>query len=393
MKRNKTGEVQKTTKPKRQKETKGFQPPRGITFVPLPQSAKKPHGVQWRVDGKRKTRGFPTLEQRDTFARSLAGDVKAAGVDAYRLDESELRDWRAFRAEVGQGADLREIARHWLAHGKEDAPTVTVAVTDFLAAKKSEGISAAAYSHYKKWLGRFSAAFGARQVSSITRDEISPWLATLGLGDVTTHGHFVRVRSLFTWLVNIGKLARNPCNGIKAPKITPEDVEVLTVTDGGKLFAKATADTRELFGRLALESFAGLRFASAQVIAGADIDFAARGIVLPAMKIKTRRRQFIDGLPDNLWSWLEWSKPSAWAMTPRQYLEAKGLAFVRADIPHPRNCLRHSFASYHVAAHKDASRTSVILCHSSPAMLWRHYKGRATEADGLAWFGIVPKIV
>jgi site-specific recombinase XerC len=393
MKRNKTGEVQKTTKPKRQKETKGFQPPRGITFVPLPQSAKKPHGVQWRVDGKRKTRGFPTLEQRDTFARSLAGDVKAAGVDAYRLDEAELRDWRAFRAEVGQGADLREIARHWVAHGKEDAPTVTVAVTDFLAAKKSEGISAAAYSHYKKWLGRFSAAFGARQVSSITRDEISPWLATLGLGDVTTHGHFVRVRSLFTWLVNIGKLARNPCNGIKAPKITPEDVEVLTVTDGGKLFAKATADTRELFGRLALESFAGLRFASASVIAGADIDFAARGIVLPAAKIKTRRRQFIDGLPENLWAWLEWSKPAAWVMTPRQYLEAKSLAFVRADIPHPRNCLRHSFASYHVAAHKDASRTSVILCHSSPAMLWRHYKGRATEADGLAWFGIVPKIV
>lgn len=63
---------------------------------------------------------------------------------------------------------------------------------------------------------------------------------------------------------------------------------------------------------------------------------------------------------------------------------------VRADVPHPRNCLRHSFTSYHVAANKDAARTSVILCHTSPAMLWRHYKGRATEADGLAWFRIVP---
>lgn len=390
MKRNKTGEIQKTTKPERQKTTKGFQPPRGITFVPLPQSAKKPHGVQWRVDGKRKTRGFPTLEQRDAFARSLAGDVKAAGVDAYRLDEAELRDWRAFRAEVGQGADLHEIARHWLAHGKEDAPTVSVAVADFLAAKKSEKITAAALSHYTKWLGRFSAAFGERRVSSISRDEISPWLATLGLGDVTTHGHFVRVRSLFTWLVNAGKLARNPCNGMKPPQITPEEVEVLSVADGAKLFGKARDESRELFGRLALESFAGIRFASAQVITGADIDFTSRGIVLPAAKIKTRRRQFIDGLPDNLWAWLEWSKPSAWSMTPRQYLEAKSLAFVRADIPHPRNCLRHSFTSYHVAANKDAARTSVILCHTSPAMLWRHYKGRATEADGLAWFRIAP---
>ena len=84
MKRDKTGKVQKTTKENLQKATKRFEPPRGIIFVPLPQSAKKPHGVQWRVDGKRKTRGFPTLEQRDTFARSLAGDVKAAGVPARR---------------------------------------------------------------------------------------------------------------------------------------------------------------------------------------------------------------------------------------------------------------------------------------------------------------------
>lgn len=387
---NETVEIQKTTKPKRQKATKGYHPPRGISFVNLPQSAQKPHGVQWRVDGRRITRGFSTIEQRDTFARSLAGDVKATGSGAYRLNESELRAWRAFRAEVGEGADLHEIARHWLAHGKQHEPTISEAIVDFLAAKEAERISAAAYSHYKKWLGRFSAFFGDRRVSTVTGDEILPWLATLGLGDVTTHGHFVRVRSLFAWLVNVGKLAKNPCIGIKAPRVVADDVDLSSISDGAKLFAKAGDKSREVYGRLALEAFAGLRFSTASLIAGADIDFAARGIVLPADKIKTRRRQFIDGLPENLWAWLAWANPAAWCLTPRQYLESKSLAFVRADIPHPRNCLRHSFASYHVALHRDVSRTSVILCHSSPSMLWRHYKGRATEADGAAWFQIMP---
>lgn len=77
-------------------------------------------------------------------------------------------------------------------------------------------------------------------------------------------------------------------------------------------------------------------------------------------------------------------------MTPRQYLEAKSKAFVRARVPHPRNCLRHSFATYHVAANRDVARTAVILCHSSPKMLWQHYKGRGTEADGAAFFLIYP---
>jgi hypothetical protein len=69
----------------------------------------------------------------------------------------------------------------------------------------------------------------------------------------------------------------------------------------------------------------------------------------------------------------------------------KSNARIRAGLPEMRNALRHSFCSYHIAAHKDPSRTSVILCHSSPRMLWRHYRGNATAEDGAAWFQIMPQ--
>jgi integrase len=148
---------------------------------------------------------------------------------------------------------------------------------------------------------------------------------------------------------------------------------------------------RETCGRLALEAFAGLRFSMASQIAPADIDRAAKGISLPAAKHKARKRDYVEGFTPNLWAWLEWSKVDEWKMTPRQYLEAKSSAFDRGDgVPHPRNVLRHSFASYDVAAHGDVGKTATRLSHASPKMLYRHYKGKATQADGVAYFQILP---
>ncbi|ACB75217.1 hypothetical protein Oter_1934 [Opitutus terrae PB90-1] len=64
--------------------------------------------------------------------------------------------------------------------------------------------------------------------------------------------------------------------------------------------------------------------------------------------------------------------------------------FRLAGIQNPGNVLRHSFCSYHVAKHKDAARTAVILCHANPRMLYQHYKGRATAADATKYFQILP---
>src|SRR5262249_25260483 len=152
-----------------------------------------------------------------------------------------------------------------------------------------------------------------------------------------------RVRGLFSWLVICRKLAANPCAGIRAPKLVTDEVEIFTVKQTQTLFERNASEPRELLGRLALEAFAGFRFSSAARIAGSEIKFAERGIVLPALKIKTERREFIDGLPDNLWVWLQWSQPADWVMTPRAYLAAKSLARVRAGLPEVRNALRHSF--------------------------------------------------
>lgn len=54
------------------------------------------------------------------------------------------------------------------------------------------------------------------------------------------------------------------------------------------------------------------------------------------------------------------------------------------------NCLRHSFATYHLAGFKEAKLTAYLMTKTSLQSLQNDYRGRATEADGRAWFEVVP---
>lgn len=56
----------------------------------------------------------------------------------------------------------------------------------------------------------------------------------------------------------------------------------------------------------------------------------------------------------------------------------------------PKNCLRHSFVSYHVALHRDPGKTALLVSHKDQAVLWDHYLGVATAADAGRYFGIQP---
>jgi hypothetical protein len=95
-------------------------------------------------------------------------------------------------------------------------------------------------------------------------------------------------------------------------------------------------------------------------------------------------------LPENLWTWLNAATDESWTLSAKDYERAKSDVFRLSGVVNPGNVLRHSFCSYHVAQHKDAARTAVILCHSSPRMLYQHYKGIATEADAKEYFSITP---
>jgi len=376
-------------------------PPRGIRLIEI-TDRKSCYGVQYRVTGKRKTRSFASREKQIEFAKGIAGDAKQNGLAAFRLDQDEAREWRAFRAQIGAEANLDAVAACWERNHRPAAAALTVAqaVSAYTASKTAEGVSASAIAHYKPIFDRLEEEHAERDVSTIKREEIEAWMNQQDGSHHTRRTRFARVRALFNWLAETARLDRSPFVGMKPPKVPHKEVSILTLKQTRSLFtenaknadgAPITQAQRETLGRVALEAFAGLRNDTAAQIVAAEIQ--PDGLRIPAAKIKTAQPQYLDGLPANLFAWLKWSKPEEWTMTRRQYAEAKADAFTRAKVPHPHNCLRHGFASYHVAAFKEPGKTSVIMCHTSLKLLWAVYRGIATEADGQKVFQIMPPIL
>lgn len=353
--------------------------PRGIRVF-TEQGRKHPHGCQWTVASKRKTRFFEKIGPRDDFAKELAGGAKEHGSAAFTIDAAELLAFRAYKAQ--------QAAR------TGTAPTIAKAVPQYIQAKTAEGLSKAAMSHYASALKKLVEAMGRKPVDLVTREQMAEWSATLEGEDSTRRTMFVRARGLFTWLKFARIIAENPFDGLKPTKVIAKRIVLLSPQDGAKLFKMNAApnvrDHRELCGRMALEAFAGLRYRSAAGIIADDIKFSMKGIELPADNIKTERRKFIQHLPNNLWAWLKWADPTDWKMTARQYLQAKSHAFIRAGIDHPRNCLRKGFATYHLAALGDAGRTAAILCHTNLKKLMEDYNGVADTVSGKKWLAIFP---
>jgi hypothetical protein len=56
----------------------------------------------------------------------------------------------------------------------------------------------------------------------------------------------------------------------------------------------------------------------------------------------------------------------------------------------PNNCLRHSYASYHLALHKNAAELSLELGHVNPHLVFRHYRELVTPQEAAQCWSIMP---
>jgi len=387
---------------KRPPETPTARPPAGMWYEFRPGKAK-PFLARWRRGKVKQQQAFIDEKTRTEFADAWAKARKKNGANVVIVGPDRRAMWEEFDKIVG-GADPIEVARFWQRNHAvlEGSMLTEEACRRYEAAQAGRKLTPDTVSHRELHLKRFLRAFPARPVGTITSTEIGAWLGTLAHPDTkapvaakSRAHHRANVGKLFAWLVVERLVDRNPVDAVPVPdEDDGDDINVLTIEQARILFEK-NRDHLSI-GRLALEAFAGLRYSSAARMAYDDIVFAEKGLILPAKKHKSGKRQYLDGVPANLWAWLAVAPKAGFQVSERSYLDHKRDMFEAAGLKGGtqdeamRNVLRHSFCSYHIAVDKDAARTAVLLTHRSPAMLYRYYRGRASEADGRAYFSIVP---
>jgi integrase len=368
---------------------------------------RRPWEARWWVNRKPRSRFFATEKERDKFVREFNKEIAQHGTEVFQFDKALARRWQTV-TEILPGVDPVEMAEFWLAnHATEGDRTFSEAMQAYLLEMQRAGRDEAYQKQILRALERFSAKYGEKPLRDITSQDISEFIHDLPFQALSKKHYRTYLVGAFKWFIRQEWTQSNPASAVPTPKVHLAEPGILTVAETEALFRANEKVDPEICGLLALGAFAGMRSSAISRLAWDELDFKNRAILTPAAKTKKGRRHFIEGLPENLWSWLERTPAAAFKMSPREFARRREAAFARAGLlvtkaaakaskgklqpkAPPKNCLRHSFVSYHVALHRDPGKTALLVSHKNQAILWDHYLGVATAGNAGRYFGIGP---
>ena len=366
-----------------------------------PRKVRVKDKLFWQVDlgsevhgGRRHRlrRTFASHEEAETFSRLKKIERTNRGTAGISLSE-RLRGEaiEADRLLAPFGVSILDIAREYVQRMEQSAKSETVgnALQMFLLARKGDNLRPRYLRDLYDRLKRFADSFADRKLSDITSAEIDRWLRDLSLAPLTRNTFHLRLSVFFEFARQRGWLQSNPLKDVPKAKVTGKPPGILTSEEGARLLEHASSVTLPIF---ALGLFAGLRSAEIERLQWHHIRWSERLIEIVGLSAKTGARRLVT-MSENLALWLEPYRGKQGSICPpgyyRQTVEDRAKAGIRQW---PSNAMRHSFASYHLAAFKDAPALSLELGHTTPQIVFRHYREVVTPAEAERFWKIAPLI-
>jgi integrase len=261
-------------------------------------------------------------------------------------------------------------------------------VDEMLMAKKHDGLSPRYLYMLGSDLKRFKNAFRTN-IGSITSAVIEDWLAAQRVIARTRNNLRASIITLFNFARARGYLPKGQpteADDVRRAKDRGGKIGVLMPKQLGGLISKAPADIKLYF---AVAAFTGMRASEILRLDWEDVNFERGHITVAADKSKTATRRLVPIQP-NLMQWLAPYRGRKGKVVNHR-ADCRAIEFAKKRrVAWPHNCLRHSYASYRVAAIADTARVALEL-GNSPQKLMTNYRELADEHDAAEWFAIAPK--
>jgi integrase len=335
------------------------------------------------VSGQRIRETFKTRDAAELRAEQIRVEYRNEGASAFTLPA-------ATRAEVGRctemlkpyNANLVDAVAFYVNHCLKfrNAPTINEIVE--LMVKDSTSAKRRARTiedlHYR--LKCFGRDFGARQLGSVTIEELKAWLDDSDLSPRTRINYATKISQLYNYAQRHEWVDGNLVDRIERPSTEDTEPHIFTVEQASALLEHAG----DLLPYVALALFAGLRAAELRRLTWQSVKLSERCIIVGAEVAKKRSRRVVD-INDTLAAWLAVCGGVRGPIAPQERQEQfhkriRGIAEAAGMKEWTDNGLRHLFASYHLAQHGDAVRTAHQM-GNSPDIVHRYYKGLVSNGD------------
>ena len=377
---------------------------RTTTKLEIRKNKASPFYVSFYEKGKRAYQSFKTRLEADAFAKAIEKKNKLpADMDMTTLDLLEFAKFRALcrdcKISVEEG--FSEVYDFIVGKHKvpQDGITISEGIRLFLQSRQKTNSREGTIQDYQSYTPWITNYFGdTRPISSITPEDLMRLVQTRD--KVNVRQRFAgKLRTIFRYFYTSGIIKNKfPVELITIEKIKTDEKPpcILSVDDAKLLFASLPQEPTVL-AAFALGAFAGMRpeeictDSSKKVIAWEDVNIKSRIITLSGKTSKVRRIRQLNGLPDNLWSFLELTPPEErhGAICKKTYGQ---LRVIRQKLPLKlgRDILRHSFGSY--AYYKmDPKIVVLMMGHLREFKTFeKHYMGLASKETAEEYFSILP---
>ncbi len=346
-----------------------------------------------RIKGRGERKYFATRAEAEGQQQLLRIERNNEGISSMACPK-ELREeaLKCQRRLDPFKASLTDAVDFYLKNSKPPGGhrTTKELIDEFIEAKRTAGRRAEYLRIQASVLGIFSKAFPDRLAHEIGASEIDEWLKARGKSLHTRLNYQTYLHNLFNFAIRRQYVASNPIDRMEKVTLDEKPVEILTVEQAARLMEAAEVSGGMMTPFIAIGLFAGLRTREIAVLDWKDVDLAEKTITVHAVKTNTRSRRIVE-IADNLAAWLLPYSAKAGPVAPDHYPQKFEDTRRRAGIdPWPRNAMRHSAASYHLAAHRNESLTQAMLGHESGKMLIQHYRELVKPKDAARYWQLMP---
>jgi integrase len=301
-----------------------------------------------------------------------------------------------------QDSAFRFISRHMAAErlsgikerviSDKTADTIGGLVPLYLASMEMDGQSPDGIKQAKTCLRRFVLSYGDLSPDALTGDDIDDWVERLDFATRTIFNHFAQARQFYAWK-EIKKLVPNsPFEQATTPPKTDEDArkQILTPDQMRGLLSLPISDPW-IKCKIVLGGFAGLRTCEMARMSYdcVDEEFEEINVNKHQSKQGKAMRPRSITLQDAVLRHLPKGEGPL-ISTSKEWRHHRGMP-AEARIGYkrfPQNALRHSFASYHLAHFRDASKTAFEMGHTNSKLLYETYANAVSRRDAAAWWAL-----
>jgi integrase len=205
---------------------------------------------------------------------------------------------------------------------------------------------------------------------------------------VSRFNAILNLRVFFEWCRREKYIEENPVVEVRRPFVHRREPVILTV-DQCQALLENTSDADCAFAAIGL--FTGIRPNEICQMTWGMVNLEAGNIRIPSEITKTHTSRTIQ-LEPNAAAWLAPLKIKAPRMPQDEGARGKRFCLATQLKAWPQGALRHTFASYHVTAFENPSRTALFMhCRTAPDILFRHYFKDTLKSEALKFWELYPK--